>query len=136
SVAQIERLVAAGCEIVRLTVPSLREAENLPAIRAEMARRALRVPLVADIHFTPQAALVAALHVEKVRINPGNYADKKKFAVREYSDAEYAEEIARVADRFRPLVRRCREQGRAMRIGTNHGSLSDRILNRYGDTPR
>jgi len=136
SVAQIERLVAAGCEIVRLTVPSLREAESLPGLRAEMARRGLRVPLVADIHFTPQAALLAAEQVEKVRINPGNFADKKKFAVREYSDAEYAEEIARVAERFRPLVRRCRELGRAMRIGTNHGSLSDRILNRYGDTPR
>ena len=136
SVAQVERLVAAGCEIVRLAVPSLREAQNLPAIRAEMARRGVCVPLVADIHFTPQAALIAALHVEKVRINPGNYADKKKFAVREYSDAEYAEEIARVAARFRPLVRRCRELGRAMRIGTNHGSLSDRIMNRYGDTPR
>jgi (E)-4-hydroxy-3-methylbut-2-enyl-diphosphate synthase len=96
----------------------------------------VRVPLVADIHFTPAAALLAAEHVEKVRINPGNYADKKKFAVREYSDAEYAAEIERVAERFRPLVRRCRELGRALRIGTNHGSLSDRILNRYGDTPR
>ncbi len=136
SVAQIERLVAAGCEIVRLTVPSLREAEGLPAIRAELARRALRVPLVADIHFTPSAALLAAEHVEKVRINPGNYADKKKFAVREYSDAEWAAEIARVAERFRPLVRRCKQLGRALRIGTNHGSLSDRIMNRYGDTPR
>jgi len=136
SVAQIARLVAAGCEIVRLTVPSLREAENLPAIRAEMQRRGIRVPLVADIHFTPQAALLAAEHVEKVRINPGNFADKKKFAVREYGDAEYAEEIERVASRFRPLVRRCKELGRALRIGTNHGSLSDRIMNRYGDTAR
>jgi (E)-4-hydroxy-3-methylbut-2-enyl-diphosphate synthase len=134
--AQIERLLAAGCEIVRLTVPSLREAENLPSIRAELARRRLRVPLVADIHFTPSAALVAAEHVEKVRINPGNYADKKRFAVREYSDAEYAEEVERAAERFRPLVRRLRELGRALRIGTNHGSLSDRILNRWGDTPR
>jgi len=136
SAAQIERLVAAGCEIVRLTVPSLREAESLPAIRAELARRDLRVPLVADIHFTPSAALLAAEHVEKVRINPGNYADKKKFAVREYSEAEWAAEIARVAERFRPLVRRCKQLGRALRIGTNHGSLSDRIMNRYGDTPR
>src|SRR5262245_51335615 len=136
SAAQIERLVAAGCEIVRLTVPSLREAESLPRLRAELARRNLRVPLVADIHFTPSAALLAAEHVEKVRINPGNYADKKKFAVREYSDAEWAAEITRVAERFRPLVRRCKELGRALRIGTNHGSLSDRIMNRYGDTPR
>ena len=136
SVAQIERLVAVGCEIVRLTVPSLREAENLPAIRAALAARGVRVPLVADIHFTPGAALIAAEHVEKVRINPGNYADKKKFAVREYDDTEYQAEIERVAERFRPLVRRCKELGRALRIGTNHGSLSDRIMNRYGDTPR
>jgi (E)-4-hydroxy-3-methylbut-2-enyl-diphosphate synthase len=132
--AQAERLVAAGCEIVRLTVPSLREAENLPRVRAALARRGVRVPLVADIHFTPSAALVAAEHVEKVRINPGNYADKKKFAIREYADAEYAAELERVAERFRPLVRRCKELGRALRIGTNHGSLSDRIMNRYGDT--
>src|SRR4029453_18719059 len=95
-----------------------------------------RVPLVADIHYTPGAALLAAEHVEKVRINPGNYAAKKKFEVRDYSDAEYAEEVERAAGRFRPLVRRLREGGRALRIGTNHGSLADRILNRYGDTPR
>ena len=132
---QVERLVRAGCEIVRITAPSLKEAENLGAIRAELARRGVRVPLVADIHFTPNAAMVAALHVEKVRINPGNYADKKRFEVYEYGDAEYREEIERVAERFRPLVRRCKELGRAMRIGTNHGSLSDRIMNRYGDTP-
>ena len=93
------------------------------------------MPLVADIHYTPNAALIAAEHVEKVRINPGNYADKKKFEVREYGDAQYAEEVESVAERFRPLVRRCKELGRAMRIGTNHGSLSDRIMNRYGDTP-
>ena len=133
---QIERLVDVGCEIARVTAPGRKEAENLGAIAAELRRRGVRVPLVADIHFAPSAALVAAEHVEKVRINPGNYADKKKFAVREYGDAEYALEIERVAERFRPLVRRCRELGRAMRIGTNHGSLSDRILNRYGDTPR
>jgi (E)-4-hydroxy-3-methylbut-2-enyl-diphosphate synthase len=133
---QVERLVAAGCEIVRITAPSLKEAENLGAIRAELERRGVRAPLVADIHFTPNAALRAAEHVEKIRVNPGNYADKKKFEVREYSDAQYAEEIERVAQRFRPLVRRCVELGRAMRIGTNHGSLADRILNRYGDTPR
>jgi (E)-4-hydroxy-3-methylbut-2-enyl-diphosphate synthase len=132
---QAERLAAAGCEIVRVTAPSLKEAESLRALRAELDRRGVRVPLVADIHFTPNAALLAAEHVEKVRINPGNYADKKRFEVREYGDAEYREEVERVAERFRPLVRRCRELGRALRIGTNHGSLSDRILNRYGDTP-
>jgi (E)-4-hydroxy-3-methylbut-2-enyl-diphosphate synthase len=135
TVDQIVQLADAGCEIVRVTAPSIREAENLAAIRAELDRRKVRIPLVADIHFTPNAALIAAEHVEKVRINPGNYADKKKFAVLEYTDAEYAEELERVAERFRPLVRRCKELGRAMRIGTNHGSLSDRIMNRYGDTP-
>ncbi|HKA14162.1 MAG TPA: (E)-4-hydroxy-3-methylbut-2-enyl-diphosphate synthase [Myxococcota bacterium] len=133
---QVERLAAAGCEIARITAPSRKEAENLAAIRAELFRRGVRIPLVADIHYTPGAALIAAEHVEKVRVNPGNYADKKKFEVRDYSDAEYAEEVERAAERFRPLVRRLRELGRALRIGTNHGSLADRILNRYGDTPR
>jgi len=132
---QTERLVAVGCEIVRITAPSLTDAENLAAIRAELDRRKVRVPLVADIHFTPNAAMVAAQYVEKIRINPGNFADKKKFAVLEYTDAAYAEEIERVAEKFRPLVRRCKELGRAIRIGTNHGSLSDRIMNRFGDTP-
>ncbi len=133
---QAERLADAGCEIVRITAPSARDAENLGEIAAELRRRGVRVPLVADIHFVPNAAMIAAEHVEKIRVNPGNYADKKRFEVREYSDAQYAEELQRVAERFRPLVRRCRELGRAMRIGTNHGSLSDRILNRFGDTPR
>jgi (E)-4-hydroxy-3-methylbut-2-enyl-diphosphate synthase len=133
---QVERLAAAGCEIVRITAPSRKEAENLGAIASELRRRGVRVPLVADIHYTPGAALLAAEHVEKVRVNPGNYADKKKFEVRDYSDAEYAEEVEHAAERFRPLVRRLRELGRALRIGTNHGSLADRILNRYGDTPR
>jgi len=136
TVAQTERLAAAGCEIVRITAPSVRDAEALGEIRAELFRRGVRVPLVADIHFTPNAALVAAEHVEKVRINPGNFADKKKFEVREYDDAQWDDELARVADRFRPLLRRCKELGRALRIGTNHGSLSDRVMNRYGDTPR
>jgi len=135
TVAQAERLAAAGCEIVRITAPSQRDAEALREIRAGLDRRGVRVPLVADIHFTPKAALEAARWVEKVRINPGNFADKKKFEVREYDDAQWGEELARVAERFRPLVRRCRELGRAMRIGTNHGSLSDRIMNHYGDTP-
>jgi (E)-4-hydroxy-3-methylbut-2-enyl-diphosphate synthase len=132
---QAERLAAAGCEIVRITAPSLRDAENLARIKAELLRRRVRVPLVADIHFTPNAAMEAALHVEKVRVNPGNYADKKRFATREYTDAEYAEEIERVHERFAPLVRRLKQLGRALRIGTNHGSLSDRIMNRFGDTP-
>jgi (E)-4-hydroxy-3-methylbut-2-enyl-diphosphate synthase len=136
TVAQTERLAAAGCEIVRITAPSVRDAEALGEIRAELFRRGVRVPLVADIHFTPNAALIAAEHVEKVRINPGNFADKKKFEVRDYDDAQWDEELARVADRFRPLLRRCKELGRALRIGTNHGSLSDRVMNRYGDTAR
>jgi (E)-4-hydroxy-3-methylbut-2-enyl-diphosphate synthase len=114
----------------------VRDAEALGEIRAELFRRGVRVPLVADIHFTPNAAMIAAEHVEKVRINPGNFADKKKFEIREYDDAQWDEELARVADRFRPLLRRCKELGRALRIGTNHGSLSDRVMNRYGDTPR
>ncbi len=135
TVAQIERMVDAGCEIARVTAPSLREAQNLAQIKRELLRRGVGVPLVADIHYTPNAALIAAEHVEKVRINPGNFADKKKFEVREYSDAQYAEELERVAGRFRPLVSRCAELGRALRIGTNHGSLSDRIMNRFGDTP-
>jgi (E)-4-hydroxy-3-methylbut-2-enyl-diphosphate synthase len=135
TVAQCERLVAAGCEILRVTAPSITDAENLAAIRAELTRRGVGAPLVADIHFTPNAAMEAALHVEKVRINPGNYADKKRFEQREYDDAEYAAEIERVQERFRPLVKRLKQLGRALRIGTNHGSLSDRILNRFGDTP-
>jgi len=136
TVDQAERLARAGCEIVRVTAPSQKEAQNLAAIRAELARRGVHVPLVADIHYTPKAALIAAEHVEKVRVNPGNYADKKKFEVREYSDAQWGEQVERVAERFRPLVRRLKELGRALRIGTNHGSLADRIMNRYGDTPR
>ena len=135
TVAQIERLADAGCEIVRLTVPTTADADNLPAIRGELARRGVRVPLVADIHFTPAAAMKAIEHVEKVRINPGNYADKKKFAVREYTDSQYAEELERIERVFAPLVERARQLGVSMRIGTNHGSLSDRIMNRYGDTP-
>ncbi len=134
TVAQIVRLADAGCEIVRVTVPTSADADNLPRIRREMAARGARVPLVADIHFTPAAAMKAVEHVEKIRINPGNFADKKRFAVREYTEAEYAEEIERIRRAFVPLVRRCRDLGVAMRIGTNHGSLSDRILNRFGDT--
>jgi len=132
---QAERLAAVGCELVRITAPSIRDAENLAQIKAELLRRGVLVPLVADIHFTPNAALEAALHVEKVRVNPGNYADKKRFEPHEYGDAEYAEEVERVQERFRPLVRRLKQLGRALRIGTNHGSLSDRVMNRFGDTP-
>jgi len=135
TVEQIRRLVDAGCEIVRVTVPTTSDAEALPAIRGELDRLNVRVPLVADIHFTPAAAMKAVEHVDKIRINPGNYADKKKFAVREYSDAEYETELERIAEVFSPLVLRARELGVSMRIGTNHGSLSDRIMNRYGDTP-
>jgi (E)-4-hydroxy-3-methylbut-2-enyl-diphosphate synthase len=134
-VAEIGALAAAGCPLVRLTVPHVKAAENLPAIREEMRRRGLLVPLVADIHFTPDAALVAADFVEKVRINPGNYADRKRFAVRDYTDAEYADELQRIRERFAPLVHKLKATDRALRIGANHGSLSDRILNRYGDTP-
>ena len=135
TVEQIERLVRAGCEIVRLTVPTSADAENLPNIRRELQARGIRVPLVADIHFTPAAAMKAVEHVEKIRVNPGNFADKKKFAVREYSEAEYADELSRIHGVFSPLVRRAKQLGVAMRIGTNHGSLSDRIMNRFGDSP-
>lgn len=135
TVDEIERLVAVGCEIVRVTVPSIREAENLKNIKAEMRRRGIKVPLVADIHYTPNAALNAADYVEKVRINPGNYADKKKFEQKEYSEEEYQAALQRIEERFKPLVLKCKALGRAMRIGVNHGSLSDRIMNRFGDTP-
>jgi len=134
TVEQTIRLAEAGCEIVRVTAPSIRDAENLREIRKALREARVDVPLVADIHFTPNAAMIAADIVEKVRVNPGNYADKKKFEVREYDDAEYEAEIERVHERFRPLVKRCKANGVAMRIGTNHGSLSDRIMNRFGDT--
>jgi (E)-4-hydroxy-3-methylbut-2-enyl-diphosphate synthase len=135
SVAQIERMVQAGCELVRLTAPSINEAKNLENIKAELRKLGIHVPLVADIHFTPNAAEVAAKIVEKVRVNPGNYADKKKFDIIEYTDAAYAEELERIREKFTPLVKICKEHGTAMRIGTNHGSLSDRIMSRYGDSP-
>jgi (E)-4-hydroxy-3-methylbut-2-enyl-diphosphate synthase len=135
SVEQSIRMIEAGCELVRLTAPSKKEAENLGEIKKELVRRGYDTPLVADIHFTPNAAEVAARLVEKVRVNPGNYADKKKFEEIEYNDETYAAELRRIEEKFTPLVLLCREQGTAMRIGTNHGSLSDRILSRYGDTP-
>jgi len=133
---QTIELAEAGCEIVRVTAQNVRAAEALATIAKNVRGDGFDVPLVADIHFLPQAAMEAAKHVEKVRVNPGNYADRKKFAVREYSELEYEEELERLHAAFSPLVLRCKELGRAMRIGTNHGSLSDRILNRFGDTPR
>ena len=135
TVKQTLALAEAGCEIVRITAPNKKAAEALGEIAAKLRAAKCDVPLVADIHFLPAAAMEAAKHVEKVRINPGNYADKKKFAVQEYTDAAYAEEIERLHEAFSPIVLRCKELGRAMRIGTNHGSLSDRIMNRYGDSP-
>jgi (E)-4-hydroxy-3-methylbut-2-enyl-diphosphate synthase len=135
SVEQVIRMVDAGCEYVRITAPSVSEAENLRNIKEELRKRGYNVPLIADIHFTPNAAELAAKIVEKVRINPGNYADKKKFQVIEYTDITYQAELDRIRERFTPLVEICKEYGTAMRIGTNHGSLSDRILSRYGDTP-
>jgi (E)-4-hydroxy-3-methylbut-2-enyl-diphosphate synthase len=135
TVEQCRRLYEAGCEIIRITAPSMKEAENLGEISKRLRAMGIHTPLVADIHFTPNAALKAAEFVENVRINPGNYADRKKFAVHEYTDSEYEAELERIHDQFKPLVLKCKEYGRSMRIGTNHGSLSDRIMNRYGDTP-
>ena len=128
-------LVAVGCEIVRITAPTVKDAKNLKPIKEGLLARGCDVPIVADIHFKPEAAMEAARWVEKVRINPGNYADSKKFAVKEYSDEQYAAELDRIRERFTPLVQLCQQRGISIRIGTNHGSLSDRIMNRYGDTP-
>jgi len=135
SVEQTIRMVEAGCEYVRITAPSMKEAQNLAEIKKELRLRGYEVPLIADIHFTPNAAELAARIVEKVRVNPGNYADKKRFEEIEYTDATYRAELERIREKFTPLVKICKEYGTAMRIGTNHGSLSDRIMSRYGDTP-
>jgi (E)-4-hydroxy-3-methylbut-2-enyl-diphosphate synthase len=135
SVEQCIRMIESGCQLIRITAPSMKEAENLQNIKNELKKRGYNTPLVADIHFTPNAAEIAARIVEKVRINPGNYADKKKFETIEYTDESYQEELDRIRERFLPLVKICKEHGTAMRIGTNHGSLSDRIMSRYGDTP-
>jgi (E)-4-hydroxy-3-methylbut-2-enyl-diphosphate synthase len=135
SIAQSIRMIEAGCELVRLTAPSKNEAENLGVIHAKLAALGYHVPLVADIHFTPNAAEIATKLIEKVRVNPGNYADKKKFEEIDYTDESYSAELERIEAKFTPLVLLCKEHGTAMRIGTNHGSLSDRILSRYGDTP-
>lgn len=135
TVEQAIRCIEAGAELVRITAPSKNEAENLLHIKNELRKRGYTTPLIADIHFTPNAAEIAARIIEKVRVNPGNYVDKKKFEQIDYTDLEYAEEIDRIRERFTPLLKICKEYGTAMRIGTNHGSLSDRIMSRYGDTP-
>jgi (E)-4-hydroxy-3-methylbut-2-enyl-diphosphate synthase len=135
TVEQSIRMIEAGCELVRITAPSLNEAKNLEIIKNQLKARGFNTPICADIHFTPNAAEWAARIIEKVRVNPGNYADKKKFETIDYTDAAYEAELERIRNRFTPLVKICKEYGTAMRIGTNHGSLSDRILSRYGDTP-
>jgi (E)-4-hydroxy-3-methylbut-2-enyl-diphosphate synthase len=135
SVQQTLDLVAVGCQIVRITAPTVKDAANLKNIVAELRAQGCQVPIVADIHFKPDAAVEAAKWVEMVRVNPGNYADSKKFAIKEYTDEQYTAELRRIEEKFTPLVKLCKELGRAMRIGTNHGSLSDRIMNRFGDTP-
>src|ERR1700751_3434287 len=135
SIQQTIELANVGCEIVRITAPTVKDSRNLEHIVKGLRERRCNVPIVADIHFKPEAAMEAAKWVDKVRINPGNYADSKKFKIIEYSDAQYAAELERIRERFTPLVRLCQERGISIRIGTNHGSLSDRIMNRYGDTP-
>src|SRR5690349_12804537 len=135
SIQQTIELANVGCEIVRITAPTVKDSRNLENIVKGLRARGCDVPIVADIHFKPEAAMEAAKWVDKVRINPGNYADSKKFVIREYTDEQYAAELSRIRERFTPLVDLCQKRGIAMRIGTNHGSLSDRILNRYGDTP-
>src|SRR6266568_86488 len=135
TLAQTIRLVDAGCEIVRITAPTTADAKAIGEVKRRLSAQGIVVPLVADIHFSPSAALEAAEHVDKVRVNPGNFADQKFFRVREYTDADYAAEIARIEEKFTPLVLKCQARGVAMRIGSNHGSLSDRIMNRHGDTP-
>jgi len=135
TVEQTIRMIESGCDYVRITAPSKLEAQNLEVIKKELRERGYDVPLIADIHFTPNAAEIAARIVEKVRVNPGNYADRKKFQIIEYSDSQYQSELDRIREKFTPLVKICKEYGTAMRIGTNHGSLSDRIMSRYGDTP-
>jgi (E)-4-hydroxy-3-methylbut-2-enyl-diphosphate synthase len=136
SVEQAIRMIDAGCELVRYTAPSKKEAENLKNIRQELDKKGYTAPLVADIHFTPNAAEVAALYIEKIRVNPGNYADKKRFEEIDYTDDSYQAELVRIKQKFTPLVKLCKQKGRAIRIGTNHGSLSDRITSRYGDSAK
>src|ERR1700716_965310 len=133
TLAQTIRLIEAGCEIVRITAPTVADSQAIGEIKRLLRARGVVVPLVADIHFSPAAALEAAEHVEKVRVNPGNFADQKNFRIREYTDEDYAAEIARIEERFTPLVLKCQERGVAMRIGSNHGSLSDRIIKPHRD---
>jgi len=135
SVKQTLDLVAVGCQLVRITAPTVKDAANLQKIVAELHQHGCFVPIVADIHFKPEAAMEAVKWVEVVRVNPGNYADSKKFATKEYTDAQYTAELKRIEEKFTPLVLECIRLKRCLRIGTNHGSLSDRIMNRYGDTP-
>ena len=135
SVDQAIRIINAGGEIVRFTAPNIKEAENLENIKSILRKKGYNAPLVADIHFTPNAAITAAKIVEKVRINPGNYVDRKKFEIKEYDDKTYNNELLKIEERFVPLLEVCKKHNTAMRIGTNHGSLSDRIMNRFGDTP-
>ena len=136
TVSESIRMIDAGCKLIRITAPSKKEAKNLQIIKDQLRAKGYHTPIVADIHYTPNAAEIAARIVEKVRVNPGNYADKKKFEEIEYTDESYLNELERIREKFTPLVRICKEHGTAMRIGTNHGSLSDRILSRYGDTPK
>jgi len=136
TVSESIRMIEAGCELVRITAPNKKEAENLLNIKNQLVKKGYNTPIIADIHYTPNAAEIAATIIEKVRINPGNYADKKKFQIIEYTNESYNSEINRIREKFTPLVKICKQQGTAMRIGTNHGSLSDRILSRYGDTPQ
>jgi (E)-4-hydroxy-3-methylbut-2-enyl-diphosphate synthase len=135
TLAQTIRLVEAGCEIVRITTPTSQDARALGEVKKRLTEMGIDVPLVADIHFSPAAAMEAALYADKVRINPGNFADEKRFNVRDYTDEQYEAELARIEEKFKPVVLRCKERDIAVRIGTNHGSLSDRIMNYYGDTP-
>jgi len=136
SVAQAIRMIEAGCELIRFTAPSKKDAENLKIIKQQLNAKGYYTPIVADIHFTPNAAEIAALYIEKIRVNPGNYADKKRFETIEYTDESYTDELQRIREKFTPLVQLCKQKGRAIRIGTNHGSLSDRITSRYGDSPK
>src|SRR5467141_4741888 len=135
SIQQTIEVAAVGCEIVRITAPTVKDSRNLENIVKGLRERGCDVPIVADIHFKPDAAMEAAKWVDKVRINPGNYADSKKFVIREYTDEQYTAELSRIRERFSPLVDLCKQRGIALRIGTTHGSLSDRIMNRFGDTP-
>ena len=136
TIAESIRMIEAGCELIRITAPSKKEAENLKNIKDGLEKRGYYNPIIADIHYTPNAAEIAAKIIDKVRVNPGNYVDKKKFEIIEYTDITYNAEIDRIREKFTPLVKICKQHGTAMRIGTNHGSLSDRILSRYGDTPK